>query len=444
MRFKTAITLSVMALAAGGIAASAQTVGDDGSVPNIGLSLPSTITPLAGTSPKVRKATAIVNGDVITGTDVEHRLALIILANGGKIAEDEKQRLRVQILSNLIDESLQIQEAKANDIVVKKAEIDQSFARVGQGFKRTPAQMADYLKANGSSERSIKRQIEGEMAWSRLLNRKISVNISEEEVKAAVERLTKMKGTTEYRVGEIYMSATPETQEQVFANMNKILEQLHGGGSFAAYARQFSESSLASVGGDMGFVRRGRLPTELDAVLPTMQMGQVVGPLAVSGGFSILYLIDTKKILVADPRDAIMSLRQIAISFAPGLTATQAQARADSFVKAIEKMQGCGGAEAVAKEFGGEIVDNDRMAMRDLPPALQDMLLPLQVGQSTQPFGTQKEGVRVLTVCGRDDPPSAGDPSAEQIEAQLQEERVNRRAQVLLRDLRRDAIIDYR
>ena len=67
---------------------------------------------------------------------------------------------------------------------------------------------------------------------------------------AIIERINTTKGTTEYRLGEIYLSATPENQEQVFANARKILEQIQQGGSFTAYARQFSEASTAAVGGD--------------------------------------------------------------------------------------------------------------------------------------------------------------------------------------------------
>jgi peptidyl-prolyl cis-trans isomerase SurA len=82
--------------------------------------------------------------------------------------------------------------------------------------------------------------------------------------------------------------------------------------------------------------------------------------------------------------------------------------------------------------------------VRDLPPALQSMLLNLSIGQSTTPFGTFEEGVRVLVLCGRDDPGAAGGPSFDQVYAQLNEDRVNRRARRYLRDLRRDAVVDYR
>ena len=69
--------------------------------------------------PSVIKATAIVNGDVITQTDVDQRLALLAIAQGGQIPAGEIDRLRQQVLRNLIDETLEIQAAKTEKIEVK-------------------------------------------------------------------------------------------------------------------------------------------------------------------------------------------------------------------------------------------------------------------------------------------------------------------------------------
>ena len=410
------------------------------------LNLPATVTPIGTITPQVRKPTAIVNGQVITGTDVDQRLALVMLANGGRIPDEEKERLRVQVLRNLIDENLQIQEAKVNEITIPKAEIDQSFNRVAANFKQSPEAFSKYLRANGSSDRTMKRQIEGELAWSRLLRRKVEpfVNVSDEEVKQIADRLTASKGTTEYRVGEIYLSVTPENTNEVFANAQKIVDQLRQGASFQAYARQFSEASTAAVGGDLGWVRPVQLPDDLAAALQQLQVGQLAGPIPLPGGFSIIYLTDSRQVLVANPRDAVLNLRQLTISFGAKDSDAQVRARAEAFGKAAQTMQGCGGAEALAKQFNAEIVDNDQIRVRDLPAGLQDILLNLQVGQVTPPFGSREDGVRVLALCGRDDPQVADGPSPDAIENQLRDERVNRRAQIYLRDLRRDAIIDYR
>ena len=98
----------------------------------------------------------------------------------------------------------------------------------------------------------------------------------------------------------------------------------------------------------------------------------------------------------------------------------------------------------VGKEIGAEVVANDTTRIRDLPAPLQAMMRNLQVGQATPPFGSPQEGVRVLVLCGRDDAPQTAGPSFDQVYAQLEEERVNRAARRYLRDLRRDAIVDYR
>jgi peptidyl-prolyl cis-trans isomerase SurA len=67
----------------------------------------------------------------------------------------------------------------------------------------------------------------------------------------------------------------------------------------------------------------------------------------------------------------------------------------------------------------------------------------LQIGQTTPPFGSVQEGVRVFMLCGRDDPEDSGAPTFQAVMNQIEEERVNKRAQRFLRDLRNDAYIEY-
>ena len=440
-----ALMLSSMLAGAALSPAAAQTVGDDSDVASQQLNLPKDVTVFGKSDPNVRKATAIVNGRIITGTDVDQRLALIVAANGGKVAAEEKERLRVQVLRNLIDETLQIQEAAANDIRIDKAEVDQSYERVAANFRQSPDQFDQYLRQQGSAPASIRRQIEGELAWSRLLRRNIQpfVNVSEDEVKSVIDRMNAAKGSDEYRIGEIYLSATPENQQQILANARNIIEQIKQGGSFAAYARQFSEASTAAVGGDLGWVRPAQLPDELAQAASEMQVGQIAGPIGVPGGMSVIYVMDKRKVLTADPRDALLSLKQLSISFPKGTTKEQASAKAAGFASQVKAVKGCGQANELGAKIGADVVDNDNVKVRDLPPQLQDILLNLQVGEATPPFGSINDGVRVLVVCGRDDAGSAAAPDAAQIMAQLEEERVNKRARIYLRDLRRDAVIDY-
>lgn len=395
--------------------------------------------------PSVVKASAIVNGEVITQTDIDQRLALMSISNNAPIPTEQVDRLRQQILSNLIDETLQIQAAKAEEIEITDADIDKTVARVAGNVKQTPDQMATYLKTRGSSIKSIRRQIMGEMAWRRLQSKKIesTVSVGDEEVQAVIDKLTKSKGTEEFRVGEIFISATSANEAEASAKAQRVFQALQQGGSFVGYARQMSEASTAAVGGDLGWVRPEQLPDELGNAIRQMRPGMVSAPIKVAGGYSIVAVQDIRKILTADPRDSTLTLKQVTVAFPAGTTRDKAEPIVAQFAQAAQNIGGCGGAERIASELNAEVVESDQVKMRDLPPALQEMMLQMQVGQATRPFGSIEEGVRVLVLCGRDiaDPTM---PSFDQVYAQLNEERINLRSRRYLRDLRRDAIIDFR
>lgn len=411
---------------------------------NTGLDIPTNLEIFGKADPNVRKPTAIVNDYVITGTEVDQRVALVTGMQKLTLKPEEREQLKLAMLRQLIDETLEIQEAKSNEIKVEPREVESSFNRVAARFQKTPEQMRGWLREIGSSEKSIKRQVEAELAWSRLLRKRVNVNVGEAEVKAMIDRLTAQKGTDEYHVYEIYQNATPDRAQEVSGGMKKMIDQMREGTPFDYLARTYSQSSTRAKGGDLGWVQTAMLPDALAQAVQEMQPGQVAGPIPLSAGFSIVYLADKHKVGISDPRDARLSLRQLSLSFAKGTTEAQASTRAAAFAKATQAIRGCGDVSKVAAAEGAEVVDRDNIVIKDLPPALQNLILPLQVGQSTQPFGSIEDGVRVLVICGRDDPPAANAPSVEQVQEQLEDQRVNLRAERMLRDLRRDALIEYR
>jgi peptidyl-prolyl cis-trans isomerase SurA len=437
----------VCALAAG------LAVAQDGNAPpdnaaDSGFNIPADVKLLGKMDPNSRHATAKVNGQIITGTDVDQRVALVLAANeGAKISDEELQDLRLRVLRNLIDETLQIEEAKAQKIEVTKDEVEQAYQRVAtEKFRQSTADLDKYLRSIGSSPASLKRQIEGELAWNNLIQRNVQpfINVSDEEVNDLFARLQASRGTAEYRIGEIYLSATPETREAVAQNARKIVDQIKEGGSFLAYARQFSEASTAAVGGELGWIRLEQLqnPT-LEAAVQQLQPGQLAGPIEIPGGFDILVLIDKRQIGMPDPRDALLSLKQVAIDFPKGIAEADAKQKAANFAETMKNVHGCGEVDAAAAGIGAQVVTNDQVPVKGLPEQFQQLMLQMNVGQATPPFGSLTEGVRMLFLCGRDDPKSDAGPERAPLQSQLEEDRVGKRAQRYLRDLRRDAVIEY-
>ena len=436
---------SALVLAGSLLAATAlaQTAGPMASP--TGLNIPANPEFLAP-NPNIRKATAIVNGHVITGTDLDHRLALVALASDGRIPAEEMARLRAQVLRNLIDETLQIQAAESKKLKVEPREINEYFAEYSRNFNRGGSDFPTYLKSVGSSERSLKRQIHGEMAWMRLKGREIEqfVNIGQEEVQAILDRLNASKGQQEYNVSEIFLSGTSENAAQTLASAQAIVERVRQGFPFAVAAQQNSEASTRGVGGDLSWVRAEQLPGDLAEAVRVLPVGQVSNPIAIPGGYSILLVKDQRRILITDQRDAVLSLKQVAIRFPAGTTEEQSRPLIQRLVSTTQNMGGCGRAEQAAATIGAEVTTNDQVVVRELPGTLQEMLLALNVGQATSPFGSIEDRVSVLVLCGRDDPEQNEGPSFAQVERQLNDQRVNQRALRYLRDLRRDAVVDYR
>lgn len=438
------IALGAAALAMIATGAFAQTVGDQ---PGSGesLNIPSNVQLFGNADSNVFRPTARVNDEIITATDVEQRVALVRIANGGNIPADQLDAVRQQVFNQLVDEILKIQEARAQELTVEVSEIDQEFARIAAAQRMTAEQFSRFLAENGSSAASMRQQILGEAAWQRLLGRNIEpfTNVSQEEVTSLVERLQSQRGTVEFRVAEIYLPATPDTLAATVETARRIAQALAEGAPFAQLAQRHSRASSAAVGGDLGWVRINQLPTSMGEEVQRMQPGQLAGPLQVPGGISIIYLVDQRQVLTADPRDATLSLKQISLNFPEGLSVARATELAANFANQTRTIAGCGQADAVAASLGAELISRDQIAVRDLPPQLQATLATLQIGQVTQPFGSPEAGVSVLVLCGRDMPQEVTIPSTDDIAENIRRERVNRRAQRFLRDLRRDAVIEY-
>jgi peptidyl-prolyl cis-trans isomerase SurA len=439
-------TVLALGIAALSTPAMAQVVPEDQQTPEASLDLPANLQIFGHANPNIRKPTAIVNDTVITGTDVDQRVALAIALNNYQLRPEDVDRLRLQVLRSIIDETLEIQAAAVEKITISKDEIDKAYATVTRNYHKSPEEFRTWLKQIGSSERTIRRQIEGELAWGRLIRRRVDISISDSEIDAVLARILASKGQPEYHLYEIFMYASPDRAQEVIAAEQRAIEQLRQGTPFQALASQISEASTRAVGGDLGWVRLPTLQSpQLEAAVQQMHVGQIAGPIELPAGFSIIYLADQRAVLTADARDAKLNLKQLTISFPKGATQQQATSIAADFAKATSTMQGCGDAARVAAATGAAMVDNDTMRIKDLPAQLQQMMLALQVGQATQPFGTVEDGVRVLVLCGRDDPTAEVSlPSRDEIEGQLTDQRTSLRANRMLRDLRRDALVEYR
>jgi peptidyl-prolyl cis-trans isomerase SurA len=445
MRSLRQFSLATAAIAIAGLSpATGQTVKDD-TVPEASLDIPSGKIFYKRNDPNVRRASAVVNGEIITGTDIDQRIALLTTGNIDQVPAEQRDQLRVEVLGQLIDESLRIQAAAVDELEIPDKEVNDFISRVAeQNFKRSVPETEKYLTQIGSTLGSLRKQVKAELAWNRVLGRHVTpfINVSDDEVNATLARMEATKGQVEYRVGEIFLRADDQNREQVYETARKIIEQLRQGGSFADLAVQFTETSTKSTGGDLGWLKLNQLPQAIGNAVVEMSQGEIIA-VPTANGISIVLLIDKKQIGMSDPRDALLSLKQIAIDFPAGSTEAKVGPAVKRFAEETQKIAGCGAADDVAKSLGAEVVNRDNVKLGDLPAALQQVMTQLNVGQSTPPYGSLEDGVRVFVLCGRDAPKVAQQKTFDQIMNEIEEGRIEKRAQLFMRSLRRDAIIEY-
>lgn len=124
----------------------------------------------ASTSQEIlQKIEALVNDEVISAYDLQQRLGLVVAATGGVRNQEELLRLREQVLSSMVDEKLQLQEAAEFEVEVSQAEIDDAYIRVAVNFNQSPESFEGFLGQYGSSKNSLTSQLRAEFAWQTLV-----------------------------------------------------------------------------------------------------------------------------------------------------------------------------------------------------------------------------------------------------------------------------------
>jgi len=394
---------------------------------------------------QVQRAVAIVNEDVISDYDVSRRLTLVLASTGTDLSEAELQQLRQQILTTLVDEKLQMQAAKDNEIEVTPDIVNRAFSNVAGNFNQEPSQFETFLKSSGTSRRALEEQIRAEIAWSQVIQRRLEpqISIGDEEIEEALERLEASKGQFEYNVAEIFLNSTPQNEAEVRFTAEQIVQRVREGGRFDAFARQFSEAPTAAVGGDLGWVMEDQLSRTIRDLVPNMQIGQMTNPIKAPSGYYIIVLKDRRRILSVDPLDTqyeLVSLSWPLVENPIMADVDRAQSLARGAARAGASCEDVN--DLTARFKAAEGTNLGSLRLRDLPPPLQVALKPLEAGQST-PELRFPGGFRVFIVCNVEEP-VVQTPTPAAIENQLNQRRLSMMARRYLRDLRRDAIVEYK
>ncbi len=389
---------------------------------------------------------AIVNDDVISVHDLENRLALMLVTSNLENRPEVRQRVAPQILRALIDDRLKVQEARRLNVVVTKDEIDSALSRIARQVKMSPNEMPRFLAGKGVRMSTLIDQVEAEIGWLKTVNRLEGnrIQIGEDEIDAELARIRQNAGQSEYRVADIFLPVDrPADDAQTKQLAERLLGQLEEGASFPSLARNFSQAASAAVGGDLGWVRRGQLVSQLDAVLPQLEAREVSSPIRTPAGYYLLLMIDKRTSEGLAEGKVTLTLSKLSLPLSANPSGQEVAERL-RMAKTLSQGAGtCAALETAGREAGGDRSGGmGEIEIGQLPIQLRQLVRPLNAGEMTPPLRTD-EGVVVVMVCERTEEGNISEQRA-LVENMLREQSLTAASQRHLRDLRRSALIDIR
>lgn len=409
---------------------------------------PALFAPLSAPSgQEVVRIAAVVNDDVISVMDVFDRTRLLIAMAGLPDNQEVFQRLMPQVLRSLIDERLQLQEAKALGVKVRESAIKENLAIVEREKQVAPGDLPGWLAARNVVEATLVDQIHAALAWRDVVFQRLKrqVVVGNEEVDDAVRRLSENSGRPRHLVSEIFLAVEDlSDEEDIRQNALRIIRQVSEGANFAALAQTFSQNATAASGGDLGWVVPGQLPEEVDAALAGMQPGQLAGPIRSRGGYYIVALRDRRQPGAGRPDQVVVQVKKILLPFPATPTESDIRNMLATAQAIRQKVNDCGQVGVIDEMLGRpSVTDMGKFTIADLAEPLQAPLMALAPGQMTAPMRSNNGDIVMFMVCERN-APQENLPDADKIRALLEREKLDFLARRYLRDLRRAAFLDVR
>lgn len=385
---------------------------------------------------------AVVNESVISSTDLRARMGLAVLSAGMPDSPEVQKKLLPQVLRSLIDEQLQLQEGKKQNMSVTSEDIKKAMERLAEDNKIPGGDMPAFLRSHGITPSTLETQIKATLIWNKVIAHQVRprIDIGDDEVEAVVQRMRANAGKQEYLISEIFLAADkPEEEEQIKALGEKLVEQIKGGIVFGAAARQFSQGLGAANGGDIGWIQLGQLSPEIDRVLPSLQPGHVAGPIRSASGYHILGIRDKRTIAVGNVKDMSVKLEQI---FRPFTASVQKEALLREAAVIRQRITDCSMiADVVSKEYPlWRRQDLGEVKLDKAPSWLAEKVANIPDGHGSDVMATDK-GALMVFVCGRSAPENI---NRDAIRNSIGSEKMELMARRLLRDLRKSAYLDVR
>ena len=233
----------------------------------------------------------------------------------------EEAQMRGKLFDQIVDQMLRVQSAEKAGVKVGRGEVK---ARINQYVDTRIAELKQQVLANRKGKKTdeafeaeLKRsnmsvaQIKADMRKGidpKMMREQILIEKHLAKIKEGIDTSDRAlrESFDEVRLAQITVSARNRSVVQAQQRAKDIMAKLRGGEDFAKLAKQYSEDSYSSAGGDQGMFRpRSAMSEQLAETVFRLKAGEVGGPIQQPDGYVILKMKDRRSALSAgfsDPK----------------------------------------------------------------------------------------------------------------------------------------------
>ncbi|QHI98808.1 molecular chaperone SurA [Xylophilus rhododendri] len=379
------------------------------------LTAPGSLTPPPAAAPQVQQAdyiVAIVNSEPITNSEVNmraDRTAQQIQQQGA--AQPPRDQLLRQVLSRLINEKAQLQQATEAGIKIDEATVDQAEENVARQNNTDLAGLHRRMAADGISLDRFRHDLRNQLTLLRLRERDVEsrVRVTDQDIDQFIrdQQGGDAAETAQINLQHVLVlvpeNATPQQIASLQARAQGIADRAKGGADFTVLARENSDAPEGRNGGLLGLRPADRYPNLFLEATQDLPVGGIVGPIRSPAGFHILKVAERIN-GSAVPTEVMQNhARHILLRPTPQLTEAAAIQRLADYKRRVNNGQADFAVLATENSVDGSAKQGGDLGWANpgqFVPEFEEAIEALQPGQISDPI-VSRFGVHLIQLLER-------------------------------------------
>lgn len=230
--------------------------------------------------------------------------------------------VRKKVLDELIDERLKVNSAKAQNIIISKAVLDNQIAQIAarnsKGVSTKKATKAFYasLAGRGVGKATFRSKIKAQMAWQQLVRRKFGREVTfgdrDVEQQLGFDTTTVRNRKIEFSLRKVIITiANQKDQAQVvkqYLEADAIRKRFNGCANMKSLLAPYKGAKSINLGRKT----LDKIPSPVNLILSDMKVGEITPPQATDKGLEMYAVCERKQVTIDDTqrRKVLGKLRQ--------------------------------------------------------------------------------------------------------------------------------------